>query len=68
MDFLDINVFAKDRKTIANVMTVGHAIKSSKASKNHKIKPRSSKNDRTKTNKAKTFSRNRNFDRNIKLI
>lgn len=46
----------KERKTIANVLTVEMAIKTGKSSKNHKIAPRSVKRDRTKTKKSRDIS------------
>jgi hypothetical protein len=60
----DVEVVVKQRKTIADVMTVGMAIMSGKSSKNHKLKPRNNgKPDRTrsKENRAKSIEK-RNFD------
>jgi len=47
----------KERKTIQDVLTVGNAITSKKSSKNHKLKPREIKRDRTKSTDAKTVSK-----------
>jgi len=47
----------RERKTIKNVLTVVDAIKSGKSSKNHKMRVRSHKGDRTKSFEAKTHSK-----------
>ena len=51
------NVEPRQRRTKADRLTVEEASKASKSSKNHKLKPRSIKRDKTKTNEKKTFSR-----------
>jgi hypothetical protein len=51
--YVDVEVFMRDRKTRRNVLGVRDAVKSNKATKNHKLKPRSNKRDRTKTEDAK---------------
>lgn len=57
--FIDVDVVEKRRTKISDVMTVHMAIKSSKSSKNHKMKPRSVKRDQTKTRDAKDKTRDR---------
>lgn len=51
--FIDVDVNIKVRPKLSDVMTVGMALKSSKSSKMHKLKPRSVKRDKTKTKEAK---------------
>ena len=47
----------KERKVRSDVLTVGAAIASNKSSKNHKLKPRSEKKDRSKSPEAKAQSK-----------
>lgn len=49
VDWDDIMLKPLERKTRRDVMTINHAMKAHKSSKNHKLKPRSIKRDRTKT-------------------
>lgn len=53
----DIDVSIKERKTRRDILSVGQAVKSKKSSKNHKLKPRSVKRDRTKMPENKTHSK-----------
>jgi len=55
----DYYVTVKPRKTIKNIMTPAQAIRCNKASKLHKLKPRSVKRDKTKTVTSKAFSKKR---------
>lgn len=50
---IDIVISAPVRKTRKDILTVGMAIDSNKSSKDHKLKPRSVKRDRTKQADAK---------------
>lgn len=56
MEYLDIEVHVKERKTIRDVFTVAMAIDSGKSSKDHKLKPRSTRRDRTRSEEAKRAS------------
>jgi len=56
-DWDDFEVSVKERKTRRDIMTVGQAIKSHKSSKNHKLKPRSVKRDRTKSPEHKAHTK-----------
>jgi hypothetical protein len=58
-DFLDFGFefMPRERKVRSNVMTERLATKSNKPIKNHKLPPRSVKNDRSKKLEAKIFSR-----------
>ena len=47
----------KERKVRSDVLTVGAAIASNKSSKNHKLKPKSGKKDRSKSPEAKAQSK-----------
>ena len=47
----------KERKVRSDVLTVGAAIMSNKSSKNHKLKPKSTKKDRSKSPEAKGQSK-----------
>lgn len=47
----------KERKVRRDVMTVAAAIASNKSSKNHKLKPKSEKKDRSKSPEAKAHSK-----------
>lgn len=51
------------RKTRRDVLTVPDAIRSSKASKNHKLKPRVTSYDRTKSAEARTKTCMKKFER-----
>jgi hypothetical protein len=53
----DFEVVPKQRKTRKDILTVGDAIKAHKSSKNHKLKPRSVKRDRTKSPETKSHSK-----------
>jgi hypothetical protein len=54
--YMDVEVYVKPHKNISNVMSVGQAVKSGKASKNHKMKPRNNKKDRTKSKESRTWT------------
>lgn len=48
-ELYEIDVVVKERKTLKNVMGVLEAVKAKKVNKDHKLKPRTVKRDRTKT-------------------
>ena len=52
-----MDCFVKARMTRANVMTIPMAVAAKKSSKNHKLKPRSVKRDRTKLIDSKNKSK-----------
>lgn len=52
----DVIMFRKERKTIKDVLTVWEASSAHKSSKNHKLKPRGEKRDKTKTDKSRAMS------------
>lgn len=56
-DYDDYECQPKERKVRSDVLTVCQAVASSKSSKNHKLKPRSNKKDRSKSPEAKTQSK-----------
>jgi hypothetical protein len=56
-DMYDIDVKVPVRKTRANVLSVQEASKCCKSSKNHKLKPRTPKRDKSKTKEAKQFTK-----------
>lgn len=58
-DKFDMEVHVAERKTKADIMGVASAIKANKASKNHKLKPRSIKRDSTKTKTVKDMTKKR---------
>jgi hypothetical protein len=53
----DYGCKSKDRKVRSNVLSVRDAIMAGKSSKNHKLKPKSSKKDRSKSPEAKKQSK-----------
>jgi hypothetical protein len=55
--YVDVEVFVRERKTRKNVLGVRDAVKANKVNKNHKMKPRTVKRDRTKTEEAKERTR-----------
>lgn len=61
--YVDITVEVKKHKRRSDVMTVWEAAASKKSSKNHKMKPRSSRLDRTKTKESRIRTVQRNQDR-----
>jgi hypothetical protein len=61
VDFFDFDVKVPENKGKKDIMTPMMAIKSSKSTKDHKLKPRSNKRDRTKTDEAKTRAKNRRY-------
>lgn len=52
-DFLEMDVQTPERKSKKDIRTPMMAVKSCKATVDHKLKPRSKKRDRTKTEEAK---------------
>jgi hypothetical protein len=51
-----VEIDAPCHKRISDVLTVGAAVTAGKSSKQHKMKPRSEKRDRTKSKESKTFA------------
>jgi len=62
-DEFDMEVRVPERRTRADIMGVGSAIKACKASKDHKLKPRSIKRDSTKTKATKIMTKERLYGR-----
>lgn len=62
----DNTVFPRERKTRKDIMTVYMAIVAKKSSKDHKLKPRSIKRDRTKLAEAKRSTVERKNERAIR--
>lgn len=61
-NYIDYDIVLKERKTISNVLTVEQAIKSNKASKNHKLyikryHHKTNKVDLTKSHESKKVSK-----------
>lgn len=65
-DIYDVYVQPRERKTRADVRTVYEAIKSNKASKQAKLRPRSPSRDKTKTKDSKKTAQSLKFERMIK--
>jgi inhibitor of KinA sporulation pathway (predicted exonuclease) len=57
LEHFDIEVQPKQHKSKKDILTVYQALKSQKSSKNHKLKPRTVKRDRTKTPEKKALSK-----------